>query len=343
MKRVLLLKFMSFHNIVAELAKKGDGLPESFGTQCLVEKLPDSWKEYKLHFKQKKTFMSLQQTIVHIKIEERNRSLEKVNKAKEIISKANIVEERPNKPPQHYKKFNHKTKGKTWNNNKKKFNTIHSLKQKKKVNCFVCGKASHYAAICRQRATNNYKGSTSNNKANVTEVEEIIVAVVSEAHMMMEVKGWLIDSAATRHICGNKEDLSSYTPMEENTERVIVGDNSSVPVVGKGKTLLKLTSGKTLSLSDVLHVPHFRHNFISVHLLGKAELKVLFDGGIVTLTKHDVFVGKGYEDQGLFVLNVASTINENSSFCAYLVDSINIWHGRLGHVNLGYIKKMKET
>ena len=26
----------------------------------------------------------------------------------------------------------------------------------------------------------------------------------------------------------------------------------------------------------------------------------------------------------------------------YLVDSIDVWHGRLGHVNLGYIKKMQE-
>ena len=25
-----------------------------------------------------------------------------------------------------------------------------------------------------------------------------------------------------------------------------------------------------------------------------------------------------------------------------LIDSIDVWHGRLGHVNLGYIKKMKE-
>ena len=56
-----------------------------------------------------------------------------------------------------------------------------------------------------------------------------------------------------------------------------------------------------------------------------------------------MFIGKGYEDQGLFVLNVAETINENLSYCAYLVDYINIWHSRLGHVNLGYIKKRKET
>ena len=26
-----------------------------------------------------------------------------------------------------------------------------------------------------------------------------------------------------------------------------------------------------------------------------------------------------------------------------MVDSIDVWHGRLGHINLGYIKKMKES
>ena len=45
--------------------------------------------------------MSLQQTIVHIKTEERNRSLEKTSKAKELVSKANIVQD---KPPLNYKK-----------------------------------------------------------------------------------------------------------------------------------------------------------------------------------------------------------------------------------------------
>ena len=53
---------------------------------------------------------------------------------------------------------------------------------------------------------------------------------------------------------------------------------------------------------------------------------------------------KGYIDQGLFVLSIDKVINENgSSSCAYLVDSINIWQGRLGHVNLGYIKKKKKN
>ena len=117
--------------------------------------------------------------------------------------------------------------------------------------------------------------------------------------------------------------------MAEGTEYVYVGDNRSMLVSGKGKVLLTLTSGKTLSLNNVLYVPHFRHILILVHSLGKVGIIVLFDGDIVTSTKNEVFVGKDYDDEGLFVLNVDQVINENgSSSCTYLVDSIDIWHGR---------------
>jgi len=138
--------------------------------------LKNEWtlgNEYKLHFKQKKTFMSFQRTIVHIKIEEIN-SLEKVNKARVVVSKVNTMEERPSRPPQHYKKFDHKLKGKSWNYNKQKNNSPISQIKNKKENCFVCGKASHYAAVYRQRTMHNNNGSTSKNKANVTEVDDII-------------------------------------------------------------------------------------------------------------------------------------------------------------------------
>ena len=57
--------------------------------------------------------------------------------------------------------------------------------------------------------------------------------------------------------------------------------------------------------------------------------------------KNNVFVGKGFCNQGLFVLNISEVMNENSSSFAYLVDSYDIWPARLGHVSSGYIKKMQ--
>ena len=191
--------------------------------------------------------------------------------------------------------------------------------QKKKGNCFNCGKTGHSAATCRMRGNfknnNNNKGSTSN-KANMVEIEKVIAAVVSEAHLVSRVKGWVVDSACTRHFGACKEEFTSYTPIVESTEFVYVGDNKLVLVSGKGKVLLKLSSSKILSLTNVSHIPHFRHNLISIC---KAGIKVLFDGGIFTLSKNEIFVGN-----------------------AYLVDSIDVWHGRFRHINLGYINKMKE-
>ena len=82
---------------------------------------------------------------------------------------------------------------------------------------------------------------------------------------------------------------------------------------------------------------------MSVSLLGKVGVKILFDYDKIVLTKNDAFVGKGYCNHGLFMLNVFYIIiNNASSSFAYIVDSCDIWHGRLGYVNFSYMNKMVE-
>ena len=86
-----------------------------------------------------------------------------------------------------------------------------------------------------------------------------------------------------------------------------------------------------MALSDVLHVLSIRVNLIFVALLGKVGVKVSFESDKIVMTKNNVFVGKGYCDQGLFVLNISEIINESSS----------MWHARLGHVNSSYVMKLQ--
>jgi len=57
----------------------------------------------------------------------------------------------------------------------------------------------------------------------------------------------------------------------------------------------------------------------------------------IVMTKNNVLVGKGYSDQGFFVLNVSNIINEY----AYIVDSYDKWRARLGHVNSSYVIKLQ--
>ena len=73
---------------------------------------------------------------------------EKVSRAKEFTSKANVVEGGPFRPPQHNEK--HDIKGKENFQNK---NGSNPQIQKKKGDCFICGKVGHYAQPIRQEET----------------------------------------------------------------------------------------------------------------------------------------------------------------------------------------------
>ena len=46
---------------------------------------------------------------------------------------------------------------------------------------------------------------------------------------------------------------------------------------------------------------------------------------------------------GLFVLDAeCENMNKASTSLAYIVESLDLWHGRLGHVNIASIKRMKQ-
>ncbi|WKA12862.1 hypothetical protein VitviT2T_030212 [Vitis vinifera] len=80
----------------------------------------------------------------------------------------------------------------------------------------------------------------------------------SKVSMVTNMKDRVVDSRATRHIYGNRSAFTSYTTIKEGDEQVFMGDSRSTTMIGKGKVLVKLTSGKVLALSDVLHVPDIR-------------------------------------------------------------------------------------
>jgi len=149
----------------------------------------------------------------------------------------------------------------------------------------------------------------------------------------------MVDSRAIRHICADKNVFTSYTSVGDGEEQVYLDDSRTTLVLGNGKVLLNITSGKTLALSDVLDVPSIRVNFISIALLGKVGVKVSFESYKIVMTKNNVFVENRYCDQGLFVLSIYEVINE-SELSTYIVDSYDVWHARLGHVNYSYVIKL---
>lgn len=109
----------------------------------------------------------------------------------------------------------------------------------------------------------------------------------------------MVDTGATNHICTNRKVFT----LGDEEEQVYLDDSNTTTVLRKGKVLLKLTFGKTLALSDVLHVPSIRVNLISVTLLGKVGVKVSFEYDKTVMIKNNVFVEKGYCDRDIYIYN----------------------------------------
>lgn len=63
---------------------------------------------------------------------------------------------------------------------------------------------------------------------------------------------------------------------------------------------------------------------------------MLFESDNMILSKGGKYVDKGYPYDWIYKLNF---INDNS-FSAYMVVSFDVWHGRLGHINMHAIKRM---
>ena len=62
----------------------------------------------------------------------------------------------------------------------------------------------------------------------------------------------------------------------------------------------------------------------------------MFDSNKFVLSKSGMYVVKGYMSDDMWKFNVMTIIksymNKTSTF-AYILESSNLWHGRLGHVN----------
>ena len=91
-----------------------------------------------------------------------------------------------------------------------------------------------------------------------------------------------------------------------------------------------------LTLTDVYHVLEVRKNLVFGGLLNKFGFKLIFESNKFILFKGGTSFGKWYMYKGIFKLNI-NNMNVSST-C--MVDSLSLWHNRLGHVNIRRLNNM---
>ena len=154
---------------------------------------------------------------------------------------------------------------------------------------------------------------------------------------------WWIDTSATRNVCLDKNMFTSFEPIDSG-EKFFMGNSTTSEIQGQGKVISKMTSGKNLTLNNVLYVLEIGKNLVSGSLLNKHGFRMVFEADKVVVSKSRMFVGKGYVSNGLFKLNVMTIkpkiMNKTNASFVYVLKSSNLWHGRLGHVNYGSLKRL---
>ena len=109
-------------------------------------------------------------------------------------------------------------------------------------------------------------------------------AVLSAATLVGNPKEWWVDTGATRPICADKKMFTTYNEAA-NGKQLFMKNCSTSTVAGQGKVILKMTSGKDLTLNIVLHVPDIRKNLVSGSLLSKNGFRLVFEFDKFVLTK----------------------------------------------------------
>ena len=91
-----------------------------------------------------------------------------------------------------------------------------------------------------------------------------------------------------------------------------------------------------MQLKNVQHVPSINKNLVSGSLLCRDGFKIVLESNKVVVSKHGLFIGKGYECGGLFRFSLADYCNKSvNHICGNVDDDASVWHSRLCHINFG--------
>jgi len=116
-----------------------------------------------------------------------------------------------------------------------------------------------------------------------------------------------------------------------------MGDKGSVATAGVGTVVLNvIVHGKTRKIKweKVLHVPTMGFNLMSVGMMDERGAEVSFKGGKTIIKMSDKVAASGTRKSGLYHLDMAPLLDIAA------VASLQLWHERLGHVNVAGIKRM---
>ncbi|PHT67703.1 hypothetical protein T459_27190 [Capsicum annuum] len=109
-----------------------------------------------------------------------------------------------------------------------------------------------------------------------------LCTMLSECKLVGNPQKWWMDSGATRYVYANKELFAIFS-LAQGEEKIYMANSATAKIEGTGKVCLKMTSGKMLTLDNVL-AENMMYNGKSHHIRRRHNIvRELHSSGIITV------------------------------------------------------------
>nr|GEU39899.1 zinc finger, CCHC-type [Tanacetum cinerariifolium] len=261
--RSVMKQYNELFGILERFTQHKMNMDEAIQVSCIIDKLSPFWKDFKHTLKHLKDELTLVKSGSHLR-NEKSLMMQDSDKPKDnnVVghSVVNMVEHNNSS------RYND-NKGKRKHHD----NTKDYPNKKSKVTCWKCGKTGHLKKDCKDGnignkangsdtnvsvdgSTNSLKGQNMFNKY----FQVYYVTYVSESYFVQDDDvAWWVDSGATVYVCKNRCFSGTYESLNDGSI-LHMGNELTTLVHGRGCVDLEFSSGKIVSLFNVLHVPNIR-------------------------------------------------------------------------------------
>jgi hypothetical protein len=200
-------------------------------------------------------------------------------------------------------------------------------KDKKKGECWTCGKAGHHANECKSKKEESANSAT-------TSGEFLFLTCLGGSRASCGAKTWILDSGASAHMVSDLSQMIDPKPVETPVA-VILGDGRQLMATHRGQAAIP----PNVRLRDVLYVPGLQENLFSISTAASLKgARIVMERGLcrVMLDGKEALTAK--KDGGVFRVTAATARADSSA----LDGDIRDYHRRCGHTNAKTILLMSK-